>query len=173
MTDEPTETRESIRERYENSGNAPTEGYRNHGDLNPDAHGGIWATYDADHGEWEVYETIPTVEVGASVFSPPPREEDYGDQYVTTASVQWSDVVTEGGEWTEEAQREADAIHGGHDSPLGAVVDGQLTGFVAHFATHRTDPYPYRSPRHREDSYADVLESIGVEPEADDNSKYD
>jgi len=164
----PQPTREEIRDRYESELEAIAEGWLNYGDMNPDGHGGIWASYDPDHGEWEVYETTLSAMVGWEDAG----EEDSGDQYVSHGYVQWRDLVTEDGEWTETAQREADSLHRGHDTPMGAVVDGDLSAFAAHFVAFR-GPMDARPGRVQKDSYADVLDSLGIEPHDSDNSKYD
>jgi hypothetical protein len=167
MTPEPQPTREEIRERYEDAAEAIIEGWLNFGDLNPDGHGGVWATYDPDHGEWTIHRTTISVEVGFEDAG----EEDGGDQYVEHGYIEWQDIVTEDGEWTDPAQHEIDTLSSGHDSPMGAVVDGDLSSFVAHFAAYGERVYDHR--RVQKDSYADVLDSLGIEPHESDNSKYD
>lgn len=155
----PNNARTHLRARYER--NAP-EGWRNYGDANPAGHGGLWVSYDADHGEWTVYETVHAYEIGLT--DDPADEEADGVQYVTRADLQWRDVVTEDGEWSDTFDHIADVYHRGHPDPLGAIVDGDLTGYVAHEAREWLAPDPYRDQPVREPSYDDVLDRFGIEP---------
>ncbi len=151
--------REQLREYYEESGDAPTECWENYGDANPAAHGGGWVHYD---GGWDHIGTFVAEEVGY-----PEDEYDVDDpieaQYVYWGEVHWRDIVTEDGEWTDEAQRTIDSIHGAHATPAGAVVDGRLTWFVAAFADEVREGYPRHDPVHTGE-YEDILSSLGVEP---------
>jgi hypothetical protein len=157
-------TREEVREEYE-SRDPPTDGHRNFGDVNPGPHGGIWATYD--NGEWTVYETAMSVEVGF----PDADDEDTGDQYVTAGSVQMRDLVTDNGEWTDHAKTWLGTFQKAPDTPMGAVADGRLTAFAAWYATeHNSRPFPRReNGRHQEGNYAAVLDACGIDPEEDDD----
>jgi len=161
MTHE-TVTREEIRERYED-GDFPTDdAWENYGDANPEYHGGTWISYDPDRGEWTVYETIHS-----DVYLEDADPDATGDQLVQTASIQFRDIVTDLGEWKGPALAEVKALANAHDTPMGAVVDGRLTALVAGCAYRWSDPMPYRDNRHQMDSYADVLDSLGIVP-ADD-----
>lgn len=138
------------------------DGWHNYGDANPEAHGGLWISYDPDHGEWTVYETVHAYEIGLT--DDPADAEDWGVQYVTRADLQWRDVVTESGEWSDTFDHIPDVYHRGHPEPLGAIVDGGLTAVVAHEARKWSEPDPYRDQPVRKDSYGDVLDSHGIEP---------
>jgi len=156
----PSHTRTEVRERYEEDNDPPTDGYANCGDANPGPHGGVWVTYDG--GEWDVLETV----MAANIGFPDAGEEDIGDQYVTAGNVQWRDLVTEDGEWTDRAARFVDTFYHSHDTPMGAVVDHSMTAYAAWYVTdYGASPYPRRKDgRHQKDDYEAVLDAIGVEP---------
>ena len=163
MTQE-TVTREEIRERYED-GDFPTDdAWENYGDVNPEYHGGRWISYDPDHGEWTVYQTIH-----ADLYLEDADPDATGDQLVQVSSFQWRDIVTALGEWKGPAASEVEALSNAPETPLGAAVDDRLTWIVAGCADRWSDPYPYRDNRHQKDSYDDVLDSLGIVP-ADDES---
>lgn len=153
MTSDPTPTRSEIRERYEQD--APTDGHVNYGDANPDAHGGLWMSYDPDFGEWEVFETVPACE-----YYDDADDEDWGDQFVRLGYVDWDFIITEDGQWTDHFGRHVGEVHRSHDRPIGAVVDGDLEAHIAHWVSQRADP----EGRLQKDSYADVLAAHGIEP---------
>jgi len=161
MTQE-TVTREEIRERYE-SGDYPTrDAWDNYGDANPEYHGGLWVSYDPDHGSWTVYETFHS-----DVYLEDADPDATGDQLVWVAHFDWRDIVTDLGEWNGPAISEVESLQNAHDTPLGAVVDDRMTWIVAGCARRRSEPDPYRDNRHQHDSYDDVLDALGIEP-ADD-----
>lgn len=161
MTTE-TVTREEIRERYE-SGDYPTDSaWANYGDATPEYHGGTWISYDPDRGEWTVYETIHS-----DHYHEDADPDSTGDQIVRVATIGFRDIVTDLGEWKGAAKAEVSALANAHDTPLGAAVDDRLTWIVAGAAARWSEPYPYRDSRHQMDSYADLLDSLGVRP-ADD-----
>ena len=162
MTPEHTETPEEIRERYEDhiESNSLDGFYRNYGDANPAGHGGIWIAYDVERRAWDVWITYHAAEVGMAE----PDNEDPGLQYVEAAEIDFVDVVDDDGTWTDAFGHIPETYHRGHDSPIGAVVDRELTGYVAHEARRWADPYPYRDPVSHEDTYEEVLDRFGIEP---------
>lgn len=155
-------TREEVRHRYEQRILADDlDGvYRNYGDANPAGHGGIWIAYDVERGTWDVWITHHAAEVGLA----DPDDERPGHQYVEAAEIDFRDVVAEGGSWSDTFDHIPETYHRGHDQPVGAVVDGDLTAFVAHEAREWSDPYPYRDPGVFEESYEAVLDRFGIEP---------
>jgi hypothetical protein len=154
--------REQIAHKYVEDCEPPVDHHANYGDANPEAHGGVWITYDPDHREWEVYVTTH-----AAVYSDDAGEEDYGDQFVKRASIQFRDVITEDGEWTDRMESLLSELHRDVHSPMGAVVDDQLTALVAFHGDDHAHQIPYRDPRHQKESYDALLASLGIEP-ADD-----
>lgn len=154
--------REQIAHKYVEDCEPPVDHHENFGDANPEAHGGIWVTYDPDHREWEVYTTTQ-----AALYEEDAGEEDYGDQFVKRACLQLRDLVTEDGEWTDTAQKLVDELHNAHETPMGAVVDRRFTSFAAYLGDDHSRFLPYTDPRRQEQSYDALLASLGVEP-ADD-----
>lgn len=161
MTPE-TPTAETIRERYDEQIEDQNLGgfYRNYGDASPEYHGGIWIAYDVDRRAWDVWITHHGAEVG---LADPDRDEP-GLQYVTTAEIDFVDVVDDDGSWSESFDHIPETYHRGHDEPIGAVVDRALTGYVAHEAHKWTREYPRGDPLSDEDSYEAVLDRFGIEP---------
>jgi hypothetical protein len=164
----PDPDREEIRDRYE-ADHAP-DGWENWGDANPEAHGGIWVSYDPDNGSWAVYETVHR-----GTYEELDDPEDWGQQYVTQAEVHWSDVVTEDGEFTEGRfggfKSHAETFDRAPDTPMGCVVDGDLTKMVAWFGIEIADP-AYGGDGGRRGSglfdretYEDVLDACGIDPD--------
>jgi hypothetical protein len=152
--------RSEIRDWYESEQDPPVDCHENYGDVNPEGHGGVWVTYD--DGEWTAYETTISSEVGFEDAG----FEDAGDQYVTMGYVQWRDLVTESGEWTDTAKRFVDTFHNSHEYPMGAVVDGRMTALVAWFITDRQS-HPVRAGtdgRIQKDNYEQVLSAVGIDP---------
>lgn len=163
-TPEEQPTRAQLQNAYEAS-DPPVGRWENKGDATPDAHGGLWISYDTN-GVWKVVETTPAAEV----FSESDRFnfDGEGDQYVRTARVSFSDVVSESGEWTDDLDRLMDTLHRPNHTPAGAIVDGNLTTHVAHYAvgTRGVVEAVGNGPGAgvvEKDTYADVLESVGVE----------
>jgi len=159
---DPTADRQYLAHKYVEDCDVPVDHHQNFGDVNPEAHGGIWVSYDPDSREWEVYVTTH-----AAVYYDDAGEEDYGDQLVRRASVQFRDVITEDGEWTDRMESLISELHRDAHSPLGAVVDGQLTALVAFHGDDYARKIPHRDPRRQADSYDALLTGLGVEP-ADD-----
>lgn len=165
-TPEEQPTRAQLQNAYEAS-DPPVVRWENKGDATPDAHGGLWISYDTND-VWEVVETVPA----AVVFDDSDRFnfDGEGDQYVRTARVPFSDVVSESGEWTDDLAHMMDTLHRPDHTPAGAIVDGNLTGHVAHHATGprgTCEPVGHGPDAGivRKDTYADVLDSVGVEVE--------
>lgn len=156
---EPDPDRSEVRDRYESHQDPPTDGYANYGDANPGPHGGVWVTYD--DGEWTAYETVQSADVGFENVDP----EDYGDQYVTLGYVQWRDLVTEDGDWTDRAASFVGTFHKGPDSPMAAVVNGRMTGLAAWYATERARPASHHGDgRVQAENYDAVLDKFGIDP---------
>ena len=155
MTDN---TRDTLRARYEASDDCP-EGWVNFGDADPAPHGGLWISYDADHGSWEIIRTF-----WAGDFIEGVAEDDLGAQVVSVAEVQWRDIVTDGGAWTDPAQGTVKSLYGAHDTPGGAVADDHLTWFVGAFGDERCEPWSHYKTHLEADSYRDLLAKVGVEP---------
>jgi len=168
MNDQQQEPdRQQLRERYE-ADHAP-DGWVNYGDANPEAHGGIWVSYDPDRDRWEVYETIH-----AGVYEELDDPEDWGQQYVRRGEVHWQDVLTEDGQFRDGHAgfaSHAETFDRAPDLPMGVVIDGYLTKMVAWYAVERAEPYGgevygyNRTGFHDCDSYDAVLEAIGVYPD--------
>jgi len=158
MTPE-TETRQELRDRYEDSEDAPTECWDNYGDVNPAPHGGNWIHYDDG---WDFRGTFCAEEIGY-----PMSEYDVDDpikaQYVYASEVHWRDIITEDGEWTDSMQSTVESLHRGPESPLAAVVNDRLTWLVAAFADEVRRDYRRRKPVYTGD-YEDILSRVGVEP---------
>ena len=137
--------------------------YRNFGDANPEYHGGIWIAYNVDREAFDVYITFHAAEVGLA----DPDRDDPGLQYVETAEIDLDRVIDLDGSWSDAFDHVPETYHRGHPSPMGAVVDRELTGYVAHEAhkwadTH--DVYHPDDPVVEEDTYDEVLDSFGIEP---------
>jgi hypothetical protein len=145
-----SELRRMYEERNENTAN----GYLNYGDANPELHGGLWVQYDA--GYWDVIETMH-----ASVYDERFDDTELGNQFVSIGEVHWTDVVTEDGTWSDTYKDIPESVHGGHEYPLGAIVDNSLDMYVAH-ECHK-DMIPYEQPVQM-DSYDDVLDRFNVTP---------
>lgn len=159
--------------------NPPVDGFENYGDATPEHHGGIWVTWDEETGKWTVYTTQPAtellavedlrLELGESVDFDEP-----GHQHVRRVDVYPGDVMTVEGEWSDAMERYQSSLTHRYGDPSGSVVDGKLTKHIAGFATGAGYPLRVgrvRDPRNElppgfvlEDSYADVLEFVGVEP---------
>jgi hypothetical protein len=154
------ETRESVREEYESLiADQSLDGfYRNYGDVNPAPHGGIWIAYDVDRRAWDVLITTPRPGVGFDV------EYEPNIQHVLRAEIDFRDVVAEDGSWADDFERVPTVYHRGHDEPIGAVVDRQLTGYVAHEAREWGVPTPRRGQPVEEDSYGAILDRFGISP---------
>lgn len=162
MTPPETQDRNEIRRRFEQYivGEDLDGVYQNYGDANPAGHGGIWIAYDVDHKEWDIWLTTHASEVGGNEE----LAEDDGYQYVEAAEIRFADVVAGDGSWNTAFESVPEVYSNGPDSPLSAVVDDRLTWVVAGEARNWSDPYPYRDPIVREDSYEAVLNRFGVEP---------
>jgi len=160
MTPESNQDSDEIRRRYEEYIVAEDlDGvYRNYGDASPEGHGGIWVAYEIDRQAWDVWITTPAEEYGLADFESP------GSQVVEAGEIYWDDVVADDGSWSDTFAHIPDTYHRGHGSPLGAVVDRRLTGFVAHESRKWSDPYPYRDQPVEEDSYEAILDRFGIEP---------
>jgi hypothetical protein len=150
--------RAEIRDYYETEGNPPVDCHRNHGDATPDAHGGQWVTYDPERGHFESIGTFPAVDVIGGYDGPET------DQWVYYNELYFSDIVAENGEFTDRAQRTADAIHGAPDTPAGLVVNGRLTWFVAAVLDERREEHGHHGESVYEGEYADILSRLGVDP---------
>lgn len=165
MTEPDPMARSEIRERYENSDEAPTDGYANYGDVNPKPHGGQWITYN-DSGWWTFYSTQPAVDVGFDVGDDLPESEVLRHQYVRSVELSWQDVLTEAGLFTESALSTATALHSVDADKYGPdslAVDSRLTWFVAAVADELAESYPYHDPvKHGE--YGEILDSLGIDP---------
>jgi len=158
MTCTPTvESGEELRQMYEMDAYRRNDGYVNFGDVNPELHGGIWIEYDG--GWWDVVETIH-----ASAVDRRFDDTELGYQFVTTAGVHWSDVVSDDGSWTNTYKHIPETVHGGHKWPLGAVVDNELDMNVAHESIKEMTPYEQPV---KMDSYDAVLDRFGVTPAED------
>lgn len=159
MTDLPDSpedvTRKTVRARYA----APQE-WHNFGDASPGMHGGVWLRWDGTG--WDVVETVPLADTGITDdFSP-------GEQWSTRGHLGFSSVVTRSGEWSDDMADFQETLHRGHGSPLGAVLDGDLTGDVAHFCVstvHGTPPD--RGREVSEETYTQALNALGVTPRID------
>jgi hypothetical protein len=131
--------------------------YRNYGDVTPHRHGGLWIAYHDGH--WDVVETV----------HPHLVQDDYpedtpGHQHVAGGEAYFSDVVSPDGEWTGIFSSIPDKHLDGHDEPIGAVVDGRMTGYVAHeLRAYGLDPLNRLEPMEKE-SYGALLDSVGVRP---------
>lgn len=154
-----TETRQQIRDRYEESDDAPTECWDNYGDAIPAPHGGNWVHYD---GRWDFRGTFMAEDIGYDM-----EEFDVDDplkaQYVYSSLVHWQDIITEDGEWTDAMQSTVDSLHRGPETPLAAVVNDRLTWLVAAYADEVRRAYNRQKPVLTGD-YDDILRSVGVEP---------
>ena len=161
MTPE-TPSPEALRDHYASTieSNSLDGHYRNYGDATPEGHGGIWIAYDIDRRAWDVWITTHAAEVGLA----DPDAEDPGLQYIETAEIDFVDVVGPDGEWSDTFDHIPETYHNGHRSPLGAIVDRELTAYVAHEARKWADPYPRIDPVVHEDSYEAVLDRFGIEP---------
>jgi hypothetical protein len=155
-----TETAESVRQEYHDliTDQSLDGFYRNYGDANPEYHGGIWIAYDVDRRSWDVWITSLAYEVGLHDTDHP------GVQLVEAAEIHFSDVVADDGTWTDTFDHIPDTYHRGHRDPIGAVVDRELTAYVAHEARKWADPYPYRGQPVEEHNYEHVLDRFGIEP---------
>lgn len=129
--------------------------YRNFGDANPEAHGGIWVQWDFD--QWHVVRTQPLAELDD-------REFHEGEQLVRQGYVQWDRVITDAGEWTDDMRSDLETYVSYHDEPAGAVIDGSLTGDVGHFAHGLRFEFDRYETVSEKASYAAVLDSFGVNP---------
>ncbi len=142
-------------------------GWNNYGDADPAEHGGVWARWlgavDGSDGRdaWEVVQTDRSADMGFTDTSP----DDMGDQYVRRSVVRFVDVVTESARWSDEILPEIRAASHAHAAPLGAVVDGDLTRRVAHYATSPNHP-ERESQRVNAPTYGAVLARFGVDPDA-------
>jgi len=157
-----TETAESVRQEYHDliTGQSLDGFYRNYGDASPEYHGGIWVAYNIDRKAWDILITTHAAEVGFGDAD----NEDPGYQYVEAAEIDFSDVVADDGTWTGTFDHIPDTYHRGHRDPIGAVVDRDMTGYVAHEAREWADPYPYRDQPVEKDSYDALLDSFGIDP---------
>jgi len=154
----------------------PRDAWENFGDANPEHHGGLWVTYNGSR--WSVYETVPATElIDREEIEQEIGEEvdfdDPGHQYVRDAAVDMSDIVTMSAEWTASMEREIDKLPRPHRTPPAAIVNGDMTKYVAHYAVgpQNHNKGPVADSRNSlidglvlEDSYADVLDYLGVEP---------
>jgi len=155
---EPTQPdRKELINKYEET-NPPTDTWVNYGDANPGIHGGIWISYNSDMNNWEIIETRLSSEMGFNNAG----YEDTGDQYVMRLSVSFDELFTNAGDYTDRMETFNDSMHNSYEHPIGLVIDEQLTGYVAHFATGRK--YTHRTERIQEDSYVDVLDRLGINP---------
>ena len=159
-----TKSRKQLKEYYENNNNPPVSEWDNYGDVNPEAHGGIWVSYDPEYAVWTVYETI---HMGAYEHLDDP--ENYGKQYVRSAEVGWKDLYTEEGNFRIGKfggfKRTVESMNC-TQHPEGIVIDGDLTRAVAWYAAERGDPFGgdngVRTGEYDRESYDDVLRAIGV-----------
>lgn len=160
-------TRSELQQYYEQN-NAP-ENWENWGDANPEAHGGIWVSYDTDRSVWTVFETVH-----AGTYEQLENPEDYGKQYVTSAEIRWEDLFDENGDLT-------DGRYGGFKSHVesysdrrpktadGIVVNNELTNMVAWYATEFAEPYGGNVGGYNErgcydmEDYDAVLQSLGID----------
>ena len=160
-------TRQELREHYEQN-HAP-ENWENWGDANPEAHGGVWVSYNPDRGVWSVFETVH-----AGTYEQLENPENYGKQYVTAAEIHWGDLFDENGELT-------DGRFGGFKShiksysdrrpktPDGIVVNGELTQMAAWYGVENADPYGGNVGGYSErgsydmENYDAVLQSLGID----------
>jgi len=161
MTQE-SHTRESLRDHYASTIESDSlDGfYRNFGDANPAGHGGIWIAYDVERKSWDILITNHAAVVGVADAD----NEDPGYQHVEAAEIDFRDVVAPDGTWSDTFDHIPETYYDGHRDPIGAIVDRDLTGYVAHEARKWADPYPYRDPIAEEDSYEAVLDRFGIEP---------
>jgi len=153
----------------------PTDAWANHGDQgNTALHGGKWIIYDPEDNSWEIVHTehVQDIFVDIDAFA----YDDPGEQYIRSGSVNFNDIVTEDGKWTDEAEKYREDLNLSHRTPVGAVVDNDLTNFVVYFATydnqhtgtagqHIPDEMDLHEPGVviRED-YDSVLKYMGVTP---------
>jgi len=154
------ETRESVREEYESLiADQSLDGfYRNYGDADPAPHGGIWIAYDVDRRAWDVLITFAAADMGYDV------EYEPNIQHVQRAEIDFRDVVAEDGYWADDFARVPTVYHKGHDEPIGAVVDRELTGYVAHEARDWAVPTPRHSQPVERESYEAILDKYGISP---------
>lgn len=166
-TPDESATREQIINAYQAT-DPPTDCWENFGDATPEHNHGIWCVYDEEHNTWEFVLTQPASEV--HVDADELSYDDAGEQYVETGEVSAKDVITTDGEWTDKAQRVIDSLSSAHALPTGAVVDEQLTSFIATFidsTPHRQYLSHVRSDTDlegvvQEDNYQEVISRFGV-----------
>ena len=176
-TPEEQPDRSTIMEAYKLS-DPPVDEWENYGDASPAHHGGLWISYNGYGYGWSVYQTTPATELfdREEVEEALRREVDFdepGHQYVVEGELNLTDIIAISGQWADGMQTEQDELTRGHPDPVGAIVDGDLTKYAAHYATgmNHHNKAPVRDSRNvmpegvvLEDSYADVLDFLGVEP---------
>lgn len=148
---------------------SPTEGYHNYGDINPEAHGGLWVKMVSDD-KFRVIETWPAVEIGAPLHLyagshdvDPDSEEAYRFQYVEEIDVCDEDLFDASGEFTGIAAGNVEAISNWPDS-LEEIVAG---GYLSRLAGEVGRDLPAR--RHRSEhitvsNYQTILDRYDIDP---------
>jgi hypothetical protein len=147
--------RDELINKYEET-NPPTDTWVNFGDANPAIHGGRWITYNPEYQKWELYVTFQS-----GAILPDVNNDNPGDQFVQYAEIWFSDICDEEGTPTDMLKNEINALHNANESLVGNIVDNRLTWLIAGM---QRPLYQLRNPRMQRDSYAAVLDSLGIEP---------
>jgi len=153
---EPTQPdRKELISEYEKR-DPPTEKWVNYGDASPEYHGGRWIIYKPQYEKWELYVTYQSGSIMPDVNNDHP-----GDQFVQFADIYFSDICEEDGSPTDRLENEINALHSANDTILGNIVDDRLTWLIAGM---NRELMQVRNPRMQEDSYDEVLDSLGINP---------
>lgn len=174
-TPEEQADKETLVEAYKAS-NPPMNGtWVGIGDTTLEYHGHTWYTFNPDYLTWNLVTTthVDDVFVDEDGLS----YDDPGEQFCKEGSVGVDEVITPAGEWTDEMRRYLNEIGKDNVTPVGAIVDGELTELIVQYgADNKTSVDPVQDETNEfpdgtvvRDSYSAVLEYlIGHDPQSTD-----
>lgn len=170
-TPEEQADRNTLAEAYKASNPPMNDTWAGIGDATPEYHGHTWYTFSPKYLTWKLRITthVDDVFVDENGLS----YDDPGEQFCKDGYVGIDEVITPRGEWTEEMQQYLTELGREHVTPVGAIVDDELTELVVQYGTQegkyvdtvRDETNDFPDGTVVRDSYGDVLEYlIGHDP---------
>jgi len=136
--------------------------YVNYGDVNPEAHGGLFIKAEVPRRPSDP-DVFYNKDVTFDIIQTEPAdlyiEADPDEHFTMAGAFKLDEIVTVDGNWTPMAN--PSNIMGAPSTPMEAAVNNRMLYVVAGFAPGYLDPYPY-GDNLMEGDYDEILTRLGV-----------